>query len=146
MKKTLPILCLAVLAAGCSTPLFEKKSVVETVTVQPSDPSLPPETRTVTNTVVTVSPEATAWIATARGVNSTLNPTPTAPLVEIGLGALAAVLWFIAQRKSKQAAVVPTLVRSIENSSDEKLKSAVKKRAEADGVEKTLHQIVNQIT
>lgn len=87
--------------------------------------TLPPVV--VTNTVVTpgqsvtsyvVNPTLTSGIVTAQQLNGAFNPTPTAPLVNLGLGALALLASGIAAWKTKvasgESALKATLQTAIE--------------------------------
>ncbi len=60
------------------------------------------QTNYTTNIVVTVAPAVGRTIEIAEGVNA-LNPTPTAPFVNIGLTALSGLLGLIAAWKTKAA-------------------------------------------
>lgn len=123
---TLGICLLVMMAAGgigCSTgkaafnPFRRTTNVVETVTLKPAQTNtvvqgtnvlvtiIPaaPLTNYTTNIVVEVNPAFGATIETAKTINGALNPTPTAPFVNIGLSALAGVLGLIAAWKQKAA-------------------------------------------
>jgi hypothetical protein len=78
----------------------------------------PPATNWVSVTNWVVNPELSAGVESVRRLNSALNPTPTAPLVDWGLTGLAGVAGIIAAWQSRRAnrvgLVADTVIRAVE--------------------------------
>jgi len=101
----------------------------------------------VTNKVV--APSWTHTIDAARGLNQ-LNPTPTAPLINLGLGALAFILGAAAKiyngKANKKQAVLEAVIDGVEKANDPKVKEQIKLAATNAGVQPDLHKIVVERT
>jgi hypothetical protein len=93
-------------------------------------------TNTVTNVVFSVNPAVQGTIDTVRTVNSTLNPTPSAPFVEMGLLALSGVLGWVARLKTVKAAraaaeanakneLLETVIAGVEAAKNEEVKGKI---------------------
>lgn len=103
---------------------------------------------TQTNTVWTVNTNWVNAIQTAKTVNEVANPTATAPLVNLGLGALAAGLaWWARIKNEKQKgaeALLQTVIDGVEASNSAEAKKAIELEATRRGVNATLHALVNK--
>jgi hypothetical protein len=103
-----------------------------------------------TNVVYTVSSGWGKAIAGVKSANSALNPTPTAPFINLGLGALSAALAVFARFKTKKAAaadgMVGTLIAGVELAGDKATKDAVKKIAQNFNQARELHARVKNQT
>lgn len=82
-----------------------------------------------TNIVTEVNPGWTSTISTARTLNETLNPTPSAPFVNIGLSALSGGLaWFAAwqnRRRAKATGLLNTVIAGVEAAKNPDVKAAI---------------------
>jgi hypothetical protein len=98
-----------------------------------------------------------AWkeaMSTVQAVNSVANPTPTAPLLGLAISALGYILGGIAairNRQAKQAvaqfrAALVTVVRAVEAYQSSDLKRAIAAKAQLEGTQSVIHQIVKQET
>jgi hypothetical protein len=98
-----------------------------------------------------------AWqeaMGTIQAVNSVVNPTPTAPLVGLGVSALGYLLGGIAafrNRQSRQAVeqfkgALVTVVRAVETYNSQELKQSIAHKAQLEGTQTTIHHIVKQET
>jgi hypothetical protein len=98
-----------------------------------------------------------AWqeaMGTIQAVNSVANPTPTAPLVGLGISALGYVLGGVAALRNRQAKrataqfrdALTTVVRAVEAYQSTDLKRAISHKAQLEGTQPTIHQIVKQET
>lgn len=114
---------------------------------------------TVTNDVVTgysVNPQVTGGIQTAQTLNSSLNPTPSAPLINdafMGLSALlaAAAAWQTKKLNnvSPQADALASVVKAVQmftGGSAEDLKAQIQTHATLDGTQDDLHALVQNMT
>jgi hypothetical protein len=176
--KTLRLIGLLFLAAmicfslaGCSSPnlnpfkaLVAETNVVENVTITPAQvatvtngadvvTTLIPEsyqTNYVTNIVYSVNPPTASIISTVRGMNNTLNPTPTAPFVEVGLGLLTVGLAAFARFKTKQAQqkgdLLNTVIAGVEAANNPDVKAEISKVAALLKKNKELDQAVQEQT
>lgn len=160
--KTIKLIPIAILAAvavtGCAqfksafNP-FETHEEVEEVVSGVRDPAtggMILSTNYATNIVTRVKPGWERGISGAKTANSTLNPTPTAPFVNIGLGVLSAGLALFARFKTKRAAreagLVSTLITGVELAGDDATKQSIKAIAENLKQAKELHQRVKSQT
>jgi hypothetical protein len=98
-----------------------------------------------------------AWqeaMSTVQAVNSVANPTPAAPLVGLVISALGYILGGIAairNRQAKQAtaqfrSALVTVVRAVESFQSSDLKQTIARKAQLEGTQSTIHQIVKQET
>jgi hypothetical protein len=98
-----------------------------------------------------------AWkeaMETARAVNSIANPTPTAPLVGLAISALGYLLGGIAAFRNRQArqaveqfkGALVTVVRAVETFNSADLKRTIARKAQLEGTQTIIHQIVKQET
>jgi uncharacterized membrane protein len=89
-----------------------------------------------------------------QAVNSVANPTPTAPLLGLAISALGYILGGIAairNRQAKQAvaqfrAALVTVVRAVEAYQSSDLKRCIATKAQLEGTQSVIHQIVKQET
>ena len=86
----------------------------------------------------------------AKAANSALNPTPTAPLINVGLGVLVAALGVFARFKTKRAekaeGLLGTLITGVELAGDKKTKESIKKIAQNFKQARDLHKRVKTQT
>lgn len=151
IARFLALFCpVALLCAGCQSthsPIRPEPIVQTNVVTLPSGQSV---TNTVTNTIYVVNPDWQRAIDAARGVNETFNPTPTAPLVNIGLGALSTVLGLIAAWKSRQAKSngeqLETVVQGVEIAGNSEVKAKIEEVSRVKGVASDLASTVKAIT
>jgi hypothetical protein len=98
-----------------------------------------------------------AWkeaMSTVQAVNSVANPTPTAPLVGLAISALGYLLGGIAAFRNRQArqaveqfkGALVTVVRAVETFNSPHLKRAIARKAQLEGTQTIIHQIVKQET
>lgn len=103
-----------------------------------------------TNTVYAVNPMWESSISGAQAINQVANPTPFAPLVNIALGGLAAVLGLIVRAKNKEltagGAVLSAVIDGVEKANSQPVKDAIKSAATAAGVLPDLHAAVQERT
>lgn len=103
-----------------------------------------------TNIVSEVNPLWQQTITGARAVNSTLNPTPTAPFVNIGLSILSGGLaWFAAfqnKRRARESGLVNTLIAGVEASKNPEVKQAIKETSVLFGKDRELTERVRVVT
>ncbi|MEL0098906.1 MAG: hypothetical protein VW907_05075, partial [Opitutae bacterium] len=111
---------------------FETHEEVEEVVSGVRDPAtggMILSTNYATNIVTRVKPGWERGISGAKTANSTLNPTPTAPFVNIGLGVLSAGLALFARFKTKRAAreagLQTTLIKGFEMARHEATKNSI---------------------
>tara|TARA_R110000787_G_scaffold140636_3_gene254188 strand:+ start:1715 stop:2200 length:486 start_codon:yes stop_codon:yes gene_type:complete len=103
-----------------------------------------------TNVVYEVKGGWLKSISGAKAANSALNPTPTAPLINIGLGVLVAALGVFARFKTKRAekaeGLLGTLITGVELAGDKKTKESIKKIAQNFKQARDLHKRVKTQT
>ncbi len=103
-----------------------------------------------TNIVSAVNPIWTQTIDGARAVNSTLNPTPSAPFVNIGLTALSGVLgWFAAwqnRRRARATGLLNTVIAGVEAAKNPDVKKAIAETSKLWGTRNELAAHVAQVT
>lgn len=134
MKFILSVMAAALLVAGCTT---------ARVTESP-----PGSGNYSTNYVV--DPRLEAGLVTAGAVNAATAPVnPFSPLVEIGLGAVAAAATWFAKRKNDQAtqanSLLKVVVQGVENSDNADAKKAIQAHAVNVGAEGALNSAVAKI-
>ena len=114
-------------------------------------------TNYVTNIVTMVNPVLESALQTIQGVNSTVNPTPTAPFINMALLAVSGVLGFIARLKTVKAQkaaaehaktneLLDTVIAGVEAAKSSETKAKI---AELSALWKTrdaLHERVQQNT
>lgn len=97
-----------------------------------------------------VDPRLTSALETAGAVNSaTALVNPYSPVLEIGLGAAAAIATWFAKRKNDQsnqnAALLKTVIQGVENSGSSDVKTAIQTHAVNIGVEGQLGTFVAKV-
>lgn len=152
MKKTIIAILFALpLFTACEalkTPLA-KVDEVSSHTVTNTLPDLTTEVVTVlqTNSVYSVNPDLLTGINTAREVNNLTNPTPSAPLVELGLGALVAGLGWYAKIKNQKLkgaeSLVSVLVQGVEKNGSKEVKQTIAEVSKLRGLSAELEKAVN---
>lgn len=114
-----------------ATPVEMKVTVPETRTELPSgDTVVTPaheEIKTVDVKTVTVNPKWSSSIQTLQGVNSAVNPTPFAPLINLFFMAATGVLGTVAALKNKQVTAGKVLVQAIEGMNNPAVKEQIEK-------------------
>lgn len=112
-------------------PVQMKVTVPETRTAEPDGTTVVvpahEEVQTTTVKTITVNPKWTSVISTASDLNSTMNPTPFAPLVSLFFMATTGVLGVFAHLKNKDANAGQLIVKGIENLNDPTVKSNIEK-------------------
>jgi hypothetical protein len=94
--------------------------------------------------VVEVDPKLTSGLEAAKAVNDAAKPFfPFSPVVDIGLGTVAALAAWFAKRKSDQ---LKATIVGVEAKGGEAVKTAIKEAAMASGVESGLNKVVKSIT
>lgn len=162
MKTHKPILLFifaaSLLSTGCSSfngalnPFAQREEVHEIITEvhDPVTGGVLLSTNYTTNLVTVVKPGWGKAIDGAKAANSSLNPTPTAPFINIGLGVLSAGLALFARFKTKRAArdagLVSTLITGVELAGDKKTKESIKAIAESFKQARELHERVKSQT
>ena len=122
--------------SGMFTPTEATEEVTESVIEIVNDATgiATLSTNYTTNVVYTVKSGWGKAITGAQSANSALNPTPTAPLINLGLGALASALAIFARFQTKRAAksdgLVGTLIAGVELAGDAATKTAIKDLAQ----------------
>lgn len=134
-KNIIALTILAVLIVGCTV-----------ARVTPADPVA--GTPATTNYIV--DPKLTQGLATAGAINAATAPVnPAYPLVEIGLGAIAAAAAWFAKRKNDQLAaqtlLTKTVVQSIDAQDNQTVKDAISAHAGKIGVEGELNTFVQKV-
>lgn len=108
-----------------------------------------------TNDVFTVNTNLLAAIETAKRVNASINPTPSEPIINLGLSAVTAALgagaWFLNRRKRSLQDQLTAVIGGIEtatriNPSVALVKSEVANAADLLGVATELHTTVKNQT
>lgn len=110
-----------------------------------------------TNIVVEVNPTITSGIDGARTINRLANPTPAAPLVDLGLYALSGILGIVATWKTRKLQraqdqlsqtneLLDTVIAGVETAKDQKTKDAIKEFSQLWGTRTALHNKVQQVT
>lgn len=117
-----------------------------TVTITPATTV----TNFTTNWVYSVNPSYTQAIQTAKDVNSTANPTPTAPIINIALGLLAAGLGWYANRKNNQKNatqdLLTTVIKGVEAApAPEAVKQSIAATAQARDLSKEMNAAVQAV-
>lgn len=158
-KKAAILMAVLLVGTGCSTrigqalnPFLSENEVVENV-VTVTDPSTGVDTVStnyVTNVVTRVNPNWEKAISGVKVANSTLNPTPTAPFITIGLSALSSVLGigvaFVNRRRKRAQGLVNTLIAGVELAGDKKTKEQIKSLANQFKQARDLHKQVKEQT
>lgn len=107
-------------------------------------------TRFVTNTVTTVNPALVSSLTSAQSLNASLNPTPSAPIINVLLTALLGGLGFFARLKTKQATesqgLLRTVIAGVEEARSPETKQAIAKFSEAVGNAPQLDALVRKLT
>lgn len=103
-----------------------------------------------TNVVHEVDPRLTAGLAIGSAANAASAPVnPSAPWVELGLGAIAVGAGWVAKRKTDKAAadqlLLKTVIQALDTLNDNAVKEAVQKYATQAGVEGKLNTAVKQV-
>lgn len=183
--KTLLLLSL-VLLTGCSTLQSVKKPFITTTNVVEHVDTIAAVTNTVaepivengqvvgtnfvltvtppkqvvrfsTNIVTVVNPDLESAISTAKGINSTLNPTPSSPLINIGLTGVSLVLGWWARRKTIAAAraqeqasanneLLEVVITGVEAAKNPEVKEKVAEIADQWKVSRALKARVDEVT
>jgi hypothetical protein len=135
IKYILPVVVLA-LILGCTT-----------AKVTPANPA----TGTPATTNYIVDPRLTTVLDTGHavvGATSAINPY--AGLLDLGLGAVAAVATWFAKRKNDQAKgsalLTKTVIQGVEASGSAEAKAAIEKHATLVGVQGALSDLVYNVT
>ncbi len=131
----LAILAIAFLLVGCTV-----------ARVTPANPA----TGQPATTNYVVDPKLTQGLATAGAVNDATRPVnPFAPVVDIGLGAVAAIAAWVAKKKNDAAAastlLAKTIVQSIDAQDNQATKDAISVHAAKIGVEGELNSFVQKV-
>lgn len=177
MKNILPSVLLAatlLLLPGCGTPgpnsypltatPIVQTNYVERVVTNVVDNVPVLSTNTValvdTNLLYAVNTNLLSMIATAKGVNAAVNPTPSSPLVDLGLGALVAGLgWYarfknnklkaaqdltttLTQANDEHQSVISTLIAGVEKANQPAVKEAIAKVAATKGTSAAVDKAV----
>lgn len=162
LRFTLPLLSLLLVSTGCSAfHVFTKtERVTETRSTAPAvtnvtqiSPSnfvsvVTPSREIVTlstNFIYEVSPE----VKTAQTILSEATkfiPAPFSGAVDLLLLASSGLLGAIARIKSKQAALVPTLIQGVEMAGSPEVKQKIQQVAEMFGHESRLNSLVQRLT
>lgn len=114
-------------------------------------------TNYVTNLVTVVNPKLQGAIDTAREINSNLNPTPSAPFVNLGLAALSGVLAFVARLKTTKAAraaadaaqkneLLETVIAGVEAAKSPEVKAKISEVSTLWGNRAALHAKVKELS
>lgn len=114
-------------------------------------------TNLVTNVITEVNPDLESAISTAKGINSTLNPTPSSPLINIGLTGVSLVLGWWARRKTLAHAraqeqananneLLETVITGVEAAKNDDVKQKISEIAEQWKVSRALKQKVDDVT
>lgn len=145
-------------------PIVERTNIVETVLVTPASTNTvqtpagpvqlvtPPAavTNWQTNVVVEVNPLWQQTISGARTLNETLNPTPTAPFVNIGLSALSGALaWFAAwqtRKRQREAGMLNAVIAGVEAAKNPEVKKVIAETATLFGNDRDLRERVRAVT
>ncbi len=103
-----------------------------------------------TSTNYVVDPRFETGILTGRAVNTATAPVnPYSPIVEIGLGAAAAIAAWFAKRKNDQAsgsmAQLKTVIQAVDALDDVKIKEAIQAHAVRVGTETELSKTVKGV-
>lgn len=97
-----------------------------------------------------VNPSAQQSIQAIKEANGILNPTPSAPLVNMGLTALSGILGIVAAWKTRKAnqnaTVADLLIESIETANKPEVKAAIEQLSLKRGKADLVHSKVKQIT
>lgn len=138
-KHFLLALGLALVLIGCTTQKITP--------AKPATPTSPAEPA-VTNYIV--DPRFDSALTTIGAVNTATAPVnPFSPVVEIALGAAAALAAWFAKRKNDQAAesalLFKTVVQGVENAANPDVKAAIQAHAGIIGVEGELGTAVQKI-
>jgi flagellar hook-basal body complex protein FliE len=109
-----------------------------------------PDGTTVTNVVHAVDPRLTTGLAIGSAANAASAPSnPTSPLIEIGLGAIAAGAAWVAKRKNDKAAaneqLLKVVIQAIDALDNDETKTAIQTHASRVGVEGELHDVVKKV-
>lgn len=101
-----------------------------------------------TNTIV--NPAVTSFLQGVKDVNGAVNPTPSAPLVNIGVSALGIILAGIAAAKNRKAKqngqLAEVLIQGVELANSKEAKAAIDALSKKRGVADLVHSKVKQIT
>ena len=162
MKKIIVLLSLPFLLTSCDLDPIQVEAQLrkDTVTIPETVQTLPNgDTVTIpsqtlekvsTNYVYKVNPAWETTINTAKSINQIANPTPTAPIVNLALGAVTLILGAIVRAKNKtlsgKEAVLETLITGIEQANDPRVKEAIKALSRKNGTELQTHAEVKKHT
>ncbi len=135
-KIYLSTLLLALVITACTT-----------AKVTPADPVK--GTPATTNYIV--DPRLTSALTTAQGVNAvTAAVDPYSPLIDLGLGTVAAVAAWFAKKKNDKAnaatLLTRTVIQGVEASGSAEAKAAIEKHATLVGVQGALSDMVYTVT
>lgn len=102
----------------------------------------------VTNYIV--SPKLTTALDTVGSINAVTAPVnPYSPIIDIGLGGIAAIAAWVAKRKNdaaaQQALLLKTVIQGVENANLPAVKTAIQTQAVAIGVEGSLGNTVSKV-
>jgi len=114
-------------------------------------------TNYVTNVVTTVAPALTGAIETVRTVNTAVNPTPTAPFVNMALLAVSGVLGWVARLKTVKAAralqdatakneLLETVIAGVEAAKNDDVKAKISEMAQLWKTHQALDAKVQELT
>lgn len=149
LMRDLGLVLVICLGAGCSS--LGKPIVSQPiVTQQPVTNSVGQvELIQVTNVVHLVNTNWIHALDAGAAINAATNPTPSAPFINLALGAAAAGLGWYARIKTRRAAgaqeLVDTLITGIERSNSPDAKRAVEAEASRRGVLPQLHHQVKAL-
>jgi hypothetical protein len=140
------VLCLGVGCGHLGNPVVQQP----VVTQQPVTNAVGQiELIQVTNVVHLVNTNWLNALEASAAVNAATNPTPSAPFINLALGAAAAGLGWYARIKTRRAAgaqeLVDTLITGIERGAQPETKKAVEAEAARRGVLPELHHLVKAL-
>jgi hypothetical protein len=131
--------------------VFDGTNIVPVVTPERT------ETNYATSTVYAANPTWIKGIQTAQRINSSVNPTPSAPFIEWGLGLAACGLGWYARFKTKReqqarereqrtAGLLETVIAGVEAANNPDVKQKIKETAKLFGTDKELKDEVHKQT
>lgn len=160
MKKLLSLLLLTLLFSGCGaySPYVEKEvdypigfklTTPEVRDAETGEVKEEAKYETVTEKrkQIFVNPAYVSVLSGAKEVNSLANPTPSAPIVNLGISAILAGLGaYAAYRNRGLNAAVGTLVDSVEKFDDPKLKLLIQQKSAIQETAGIISKIVQKRT
>lgn len=133
MKKILLtfLVLMVVAVSGCSSMLHSRETV-DPVTGE-------------THRLYEVNPAIANALGITKDLNS-MNPTPSAPVINLVLGGVSLLLAAYAKRKNDEAKLVKPLIEGVEEGGSQETKDAIRATAVRSGLEDRLYRQVKKIT